>query len=225
MKLACLFSGGKDSNYALYLADKFHEISCLISLISKNQDSYMFQTPGLDKIDSQAQALGIPILKQQTKGEKEEELKDLKKALLKAKIRYGIEGLVTGAIKSKYQASRIQKICYELDIECFNPLWQKDEVDFLYQLLDNKFKIMIIGIASYPLTNTYLGKIIDKELVEKFISYKEKFGFNPAGEGGEIETFVLDSPLFKSKLEVINFEKVESGENSGRIKNLEVKNV
>ena len=78
MKLAVLFSGGKDSTLAAWLAQKEgHELSCLISIISENKHSYMFHTPSIEKTKAQAQAMDIPIIVQETKGEKEEELKDL----------------------------------------------------------------------------------------------------------------------------------------------------
>lgn len=44
MKLAVLYSGGKDSNYALYKAAKHHKIACLVTLKSQNPDSYISQS-------------------------------------------------------------------------------------------------------------------------------------------------------------------------------------
>src|SRR3989344_2786086 len=132
MKLALLFSGGKDSTYAGFIAKKCkHKIVCLITLQSKNQDSYMFHTPSISKTQSQADAMKIPLIIQKTKGKKESELKDLKLAIRFAKKKYKVQGIITGAVESIYQASRIQKICDELNLECFNPLWQKDQIELL----------------------------------------------------------------------------------------------
>ena len=73
MKLAVLFSGGKDSVYATYLAQQHkHEITCLISIFSENKDSYMFHTPSIGKTEKQAEVMQIPLLIQKTKGKKEE---------------------------------------------------------------------------------------------------------------------------------------------------------
>lgn len=127
MKCAILFSGGKDSTYAAYLAKKEgYDISCLVSIISENPESYMFHTPCISKVEKQAEAMKLPIIKWDTKGEKELELVDLENAIKKAKDEYNIKTIVTGAVQSIYQASRIQKICDKLDISCFNPLWQKN---------------------------------------------------------------------------------------------------
>src|SRR3990167_1788453 len=107
MKLGVLFSGGKDSTFATLLAKKEgYEISCLISIASENKESYMFHTPSIEKTKKQAEVMKIPLIFQKTKGKKEDELKDLKSAIKKAKEKYKILGIVTGAVESVYQASR-----------------------------------------------------------------------------------------------------------------------
>lgn len=218
MKIGILFSGGKDSNYATYIMSKEHEVKCLISMISKNQESYMFQTPGNNFIKYQAEALNLPIIEYKTDGEKEEELKDLKNAIKDAIKIYDIKAIATGAIKSVYQASRIQKICDELNIWCFNPIWQIDEKTFLRKLINEKFIISIIGIFSYPFTQNNLGKILNNNLYKELVELEKKYKINPAGEGGELETFVLDSPIFKKKIEIIKSKKIMDSENSGILK-------
>src|SRR3989338_11472623 len=111
MRLGVLFSSGKDSTYALWIMkQQNYEISCLITLKSKNLHSYMFHTPNIDMATYQAEAMEIPIVLQETEGEKEKELSDLKKALQKAKEKYQIEGIVSGALYSNYQRGRIEKI-------------------------------------------------------------------------------------------------------------------
>jgi len=205
MKLAVLFSGGKDSTYAAYLAKKTgYEIACLITVLSKNKDSYMFHTPSIDKTKQQAKVMGIPLIVEKTKGKKESELKDLERAIRTAKKKYKIQGVLTGAIESVYQASRIQKICYKLELECFNPLWQKDQTELLKDLIKNKFKVIITAVSAYPLTKDWLGRKIDKSFIEDAKKLKEKYKIHIAGEGGEFETFVLDCPLFKRKLKIID---------------------
>jgi len=217
MKLAVLFSGGKDSTYAAYLAKKAkHELTCLLTIASENMDSFMFHTPSISQVKSLAKSMGVPLIIQKTKGKKESELKDLKKLILSAKKRYGIEGVVTGAVKSVYQSSRIQKICNELDLEVFNPLWEKDQEELLNELIKKKFEIILVGIFAYPLDKNWLGKKIDRSFLKDVLKLKEKYGFNVAGEGGEYESFVLNCPLFKKKLSVKSFEDHSEGENSAR---------
>ncbi len=202
MKLAVLFSGGKDSMLALMKAGKHHEISCLITMLSGNPESYMFHTPNIHLTEMQADSLGIPLVRQKTKGNKEKELDDLEIAIKKAVADYHIKGVVTGAIKSTYQASRVQRICDKLGLWCFNPLWLMNQEELLNEVLDLKIKAIISGVAGYPLTKEFLGKEIDREMVRKLVSLKRFI--NPAGEGGELETSVLDCPLFKKRIRVVD---------------------
>jgi len=204
MKIGVLFSGGKDSTYAAWLARKNgYEISCLITILSANPDSYMFHTPSIEKTKRQAKTIGIPLEITKTKGIKELELTDLERAIMKAKDKYDIEGIVTGAVESVYQASRIQKICDKLGLECFNPLWQKNQLELLEDLLKAKFRAVITGVSAYPLTASWLGREIDEKFIEEVKKLSKKYKINPAGEGGEFETFVLDAPgLFKKPLKV-----------------------
>ena len=223
MKLAVLFSGGKDSVYSAYLAKKAgHDLTCLITIISENKDSYMFHTPAIEKTKIQAEVMGLPLLIEKTKGEKEIELEDLEKAILKAKKKYGIEGVVTGAIHSVYQASRIQKICDKLKLECVNPIWRKDEEKYLETLLFDKFKIIVVGVFAYPLNEKWLGRIIDGKFIEDVKMLKEKYKIHVAGEGGEFETFVVNCPLFSRELKVKPKNIFKEGENSFRLE-VEVK--
>jgi diphthine-ammonia ligase len=203
MKLGVLFSGGKDSTYAVWLVKKqSHEIACLISIFSKNEDSYMFHTPAIGLTKKQAELMEIPLIIAETEGEKEEELRDLKEVIQEAIKRYSIEGIVTGALASVYQASRIQKICNELNIDCINPLWCMDQEVLLKQLIDDKFHIIVSAVAAHPLDQTWVGKKIDHSFLKDILRLKDKYRINIAGEGGEFESLVLDCPLFKKYLNV-----------------------
>jgi len=218
MKLGVLFSGGKDSCYAAYLAKKQgHELTCLISVISENLDSYMFHTPNITLTEKQAEVMDLPLLIHKTPGVKEEELKDLQEAIKIAKEKYGIEGIVTGALHSEYQASRIQKICDDLDLKCINPLWHKDEISYLKELIESKFKVMIIGVAAYPLDDSWLDRIINDKFIEDVKELKGEFKIHPAGEGGEFETFVVNCPLFSRELKVTKHNVSSSGQNSFKL--------
>jgi len=213
-KCAILFSGGKDSCYSAYIAKKQgYELTCLVSIFSKNKESYMFHTPSIKKTKQQAKSMNLPLIIQKTKGKKEVELKDLEKAIKKVKNKFKINTIVTGAIASNYQASRIKKICDKLNLECFNPLWQKDELKYLNDLIKNKFKIIITAVAAYPLDKSWLGREINKNFIKEVKELNKKYKIHVAGEGGEFETFVLDCPLFKKPLKVKN-SKISGEKNS-----------
>lgn len=214
MDLGVLFSGGKDSTLALHRASEFHEITCLITLESENPESYMFHVPNIHITGLQAEAMDIPIIKKTTHGKKEEELMDLKQAIYEAREEFGIDGIVTGAVKSVYQATRIQKICKELGLWCFNPLWLEDELSVLKEILNKNFEVVVSGIFAYPFDKTFLGKKVDEELISLLEEYSKKYRISPSGEGGEIETTVLDAPLFKKRIKILDYE-IKYSENRG----------
>jgi ABC transporter with metal-binding/Fe-S-binding domain ATP-binding protein len=214
MRLGVLFSGGKDSNYAAFFAKKNgYDITCLISMISDNPESYMFHTPSINKVSKQAEAMEIPIIMYLTEGKKERELFDLENAIKVAMNRYKIEGVVSGAVESVYQASRIQTICNKLGIECFNPLWQKEQAELLNELVKNGFEIILVGVSAYPFDKKWLGRKIDEKFITEMKNLNKKYGISLAGEGGEFESFVINSPMFKKELRV-GFGEVKGKGNS-----------
>ena len=207
MNLAVLFSGGKDSYLALEYASKEHQISCLLTLESKKEDSWMFHTPAIEWTKLQAESMKIEHLRLQTSGVKEEELDDLQKIIKSAISKYSIEGIVTGALASIYQSSRVQKICNNLGLWCFNPLWQMPQKKLLQELLSNNIESIITGVAAEPFDDQWLGRSIDSECISNLIALESKYGINPAGEGGEIESFVTNASLFSKPIQISKSEK------------------
>lgn len=218
MKLGVLFSSGKDSCYALHIMqEKGNSIECLITIKSKNPDSYMFHTPNIDLSRLQAEAMGFPLLETFTEGEKELELDDLKSAILEAKKEYGLEGIVTGALYSNYQKDRIEKICNELGLDVFSPLWHMDQEQEMRDLLDNGFRFIFSSIAAYGLDSSWVGNEITVSEVDKLVKLNEKIGLNIAGEGGEFESFVIDAPMFKKRIQINKYDLVERDEYTARV--------
>ncbi len=216
-KLGILFSGGKDSMYAAWLAKKEgYKISCLISIVSENEESYMFHTPSIRRVEEQAKSMGIPLIIVKTKGKKEKELIDLEKSIKLAIKDYDIEGVISGAVESVYQASRIEKICNKLKIACFNPLWQKNQLELLKDLIKNKFEVIVVGVFAYPFDEKWLGRKIDTKFINEIKKLQEKYKINVAGEGGEFESFVLNCSLFKKRLKIKD-KKIKGSKNSWRM--------
>lgn len=227
LKLGALVSSGKDSIYAMYIMMRQnYEISCMISLISENPDSFMFHTPSIEMVKLQAKSIDLPLIEEVTKGEKEEELEDLRKALEKAKKKYKIEGIVVGALWSNYQRERVEKIADSLGLKIFAPLWHKDQEQEVKELLDHGFKFIITKVMAEGLDKSWLGREISKEDVEKLVELDKKFGFNVSGEGGEFETLMVDGPIFKKRINIIESSIIEESENVAEliIKKAELKN-
>ncbi|MGM5481721.1 MAG: diphthine--ammonia ligase [Nanobdellota archaeon] len=202
MRLGILLSGGKDSVYAAYLAAQDHELACAITIESENEESYMFHTPNISVTALQAEAMGVEHVIVKTKGEKEKELEELDKAIAEAKEKHGIEGVVTGAVASQYQASRVQRLCDKHDLWCFNPLWQINQMQLLRELQEYEFEVIVAGVFAYPFEKEMLGKRLDNDLIEMFSKMQKTYKIHPAGEGGEWESLVTDCPLFRKRIAI-----------------------
>ena len=213
MKLGVLFSGGKDSLFVCWKAMKQEEVACLITIVSRNPESYMFHTPNIHLAALQAEAAGLPLVEVETAGEKEEELFDLKRALIAAREQYGIEGVVTGAILSVYQATRVQRICHELGLWCFNPLWLADQEPYMEELIDAGFRVIIVGVFSSPFDESWLGREIDRRTLDELRTIAGKYHVTLTGEGGEFETFVIDAPFFTHRIAIEETSKVYRNHN------------
>jgi ABC transporter with metal-binding/Fe-S-binding domain ATP-binding protein len=213
LKVGVLFSGGKDSTYAAFLArQRGDELVCLITLSPVRSDSYMFHYPNIRWTAMQAEAMQLPQITLETKGVKEEELVDLRKAIETAKEDYSVEGVYTGALASVYQKSRVERICDELGVKAVSPLWQIDPVAHLTNLTANRFEVIMTGVAALGLDESWLGRALNEEAIRDLADLHAKYGVNPGLEGGEGETFVLDCPLFERRIQVTSSKKNWKGD-------------
>ncbi|MBE6508780.1 MAG: TIGR00289 family protein [Methanobrevibacter sp.] len=214
MDVAILFSGGKDSTMALYNALQSDEnVRFLLSMKSRNDESYMFHVPNIHLTDLLSQALDIPILSVETDGIKEEELKDLKAAFTDLK-NSGVEAIYTGALYSVYQKSRIEKLADEVGLKVVSPYWHVDELEYMRSIVSLGFEIIICGVAAWGLDESWLGRVIDDEVIDELVRLNEKYQVNIAFEGGEAETLAIDGPIFKKRINILKYKKewdVDSG--------------
>lgn len=219
LRLGALVSSGKDSIYAMYtLMKQNYKIECLITIKSKNPDSYMFHTPAVELVELQAKSMGIPLMIQQTDGEKEDELKDLVIALTNAKEKHKIDGVVTGALYSNYQRERIEKICDLLSLKIFSPLWHINQETELKEILDSGFEIILTRIAAEGLDKSWLNVPLTQAHINKLAKLNQKFGLNIAGEGGEYESLVLDGPIFSKRILIKSYDVEEESKNLATLK-------
>ncbi len=207
MRLAAVFSGGKDSTFSVYKAMKDgHEVKYLITASPRRTDSYMFHVPDIEWTRLQADSIGIKHIFEEVSGEKEHEVEELKRIL--SHIKEDIDGVVSGAIASSYQKNRIDTICSELSLKSIAPLWGVDQEKYVREVVDNGFVAIFSGIGAEGLDKEWLGKELDKEFIDKLVKIHEKYGINIAGEGGEYESFVIDSPIFKKKIKITDSERI-----------------
>lgn len=208
MKLAALMSGGKDSSFAIYRAlQDGHEVTNLITIKPDNKDSYMFHSVNIHLTGLISEACGIPLLVMESKGEKENELEDLKTALMRVKV----DGVAVGAIESEYQAVRVQRICDEIGIKMYAPLWHKDPELLLREMI-KCMDIRMVKVAASGLDKSWLGRRFDEQLIEELLALHRKYRIHVAGEGGEYESLVLDAPYYRKKINPIETEILWMGD-------------
>lgn len=213
MKLASLFSGGKDSTYAIYKArNEGHDVKCLVSIFPQSEESHLLHYPNIASTSLQAQAMQIPqIVSQIDTTDSEVELEKLQNLLETAKKDFGIDGIVHGGLFSDYQKIRFDKIGNNLSLKIISPLWHLDQKNYMQELLESKFKFIVTSVTSAGLDQTWLGKEITKDDMEQLEKLSIKYGFNLAFEGGEAETFVVDCPLFYSPIKIVKANKIWDG--------------
>lgn len=206
MRSAVLYSGGKDSTMALYHALQDSEVRFLVSMVSDNPESHMYHVPNIKLTSLLAEALGIPLIESRTEGVEEKEVEDLAETLSMLKER-GVDAVYSGALYSEYQRSRIDAVCRRLGLKSVAPLWHRDPIDYMEEVVDLGFRVMVTAVAAEGLDESWLGRIVDRRMISELADLSERYGINPAFEGGEAETLVLDGPIFKKRLEILEYEK------------------
>lgn len=204
MKLGALYSGGKDSTFAILRAKEMgHQIVCLITVHAEADDSMLFHYPNSRVTKYLSDAMQIPAIEFAAKGRSEnDEIGSLNEAMARAKSRFGIEGIVHGGIASNYQKKAFEKACGQQRLAAVTPLWKIEPMEYMQELIRRSFKIMIVGVSAMGLGKEWLGKQIDNEALANLANLSKKYGFNLTFEGGEAETLVIDCPLFFKKLKV-----------------------
>ena len=214
---ASLFSGGKDSSWALYRAlEDGLNVTRLVTVHPGN-DSYMYHVPATDLASLAAESVGIDLLEidpgdlgaeaaTDSAAQGDAELEPLEAALRELSL----TGVTAGAVESEFQTSRIEAMCKRLGLDLYAPLWQRDPVTLAEEMLDAGFEILIVQVAAAGLDESWLGRRLDAEAIDELIELNERYGVHPLGEGGEFETLVVDGPHMSRPIE-LEWERVWEG--------------
>jgi len=204
-KAIAFYTGGKDSHYAIIRAlEKGIVTACLIIVRSDKDDSWMFHTVNIDWAILHAKLMGIPYVTVRVSGTKEIEVEELKHVLETQNVlRTGeFKYLITGAVASRYQKERVDVLAKELGLKHYAPLWGADQSKLFLEEA-NTLGFLITAVQAYGLSGELLGRPITPSFAAKLLTRFERYSISPVGEGGEFETFVMSSPLFKGKAVVI----------------------
>lgn len=204
MRLASLYSGGKDSTFSLYLMEQSgHDIPYLVNIVPEDAASWIFHTPNLSVVPLMAESMGKELVTAKSSGTEEGDMEGLRNAL----DGLDVEGVVSGAIWSDYQWDRMNIVCGDLGLKLMAPLWRKDQDMLMGQFIDSGIRSMIVGCYAEGLGEEWLGRIIDRQAVEELKAIRTRTGISIMGEGGEYESLTIDSPMHSRPLEIVSSEK------------------
>jgi len=210
-----LFSGGKDSSWALYRAlERGLPVERLVT-VHPEGDSYMYHVPETRLAGLAAETIGVPLLEVEpgdlgaetaadSGRQGDAELEPLEAALreLDAELSGGIAGLTAGAVESEYQTARIEAMADRLGADVFAPLWQRDPRGLAEAMLDAGFEVTIVQVAAAGLDESWLGRQLDTEALAELEDLNDEYGVHLLGEGGEFETLVTDGPHMDRPIEL-----------------------
>ncbi|MDS0473694.1 diphthine--ammonia ligase [Natrinema sp. 1APR25-10V2] len=210
-----LFSGGKDSSWALYRALEHGLPVERLVTVHPEGDSYMYHVPATELAALAAESIGIDLVDVEpddfeadaatdSSAQGDDELEPLEAALadLDRDLPNGLAGVTAGAVESEYQTSRIRGMCDRLGCELFAPLWQEEPRELADAMLEAGFEIAIIQVAAHGLDESWLGRTLDREAIADLEALNEEYGVHILGEGGEFETFVVDGPHMDRRIDL-----------------------
>jgi ABC transporter with metal-binding/Fe-S-binding domain ATP-binding protein len=212
-----LFSGGKDSSWALHraLAEGF-DVARLLT-VHPAADSYMYHVPETGLARLAAESVGVehvavtpdaaafadgPDVDSGARGDAE--LEPLEAALrdLRGDLAGGLAGVTAGAVESEFQTSRIRAMCDRFGVDLFAPLWGRDPAALAREMLAAGFDVRIVQVAAAGLDESWLGRRLDAAALEDLERLNERHGVHLLGEGGEFETLVVDGPHMDRRIEL-----------------------
>ena len=209
MKIAVLFSGGKDSTMALYRAlQDGHEVKYLVSAYPSNPESFLFHTSNIQLTELQAKAIGIPLVKVEVRSfEDVGEAQELEAALKELDI----DGIAVGGVSSNYQGRVFGEIANSLGLEVYAPYWKRPHTELIEEAIGLGFEIIITSVSAEGLTKDWLGRKLDKGTLQELKELSEKYGFDIGGEGGGWCSLVIDGPIFRQRIKLLKTEKTWDG--------------
>lgn len=210
MNGVALTSGGKDSILAIHLAKEMGvNVRYMLVMLPEDEESMLYHTHNLHMLDLISEATGIELVKGRAERDKEvESLVDMLK---------GIEAdcLITGGIGSNYQRREFERACSEAEVDMLSPLWGLGRK--VYELmLERGMDVMTVGVAAMGLGKEWLGRHLDEESVKELLRLADLYGFDPTGEGGDLDTLVLDAPMYEKRIDVLKY-RVEWELDRGRL--------
>lgn len=198
------WSGGKDSCLAAYRAmEKGYKIKYLLNFISRESKRGCFH--GLDGklLSFQAERIGIPLVQSEVSPDMQKYEEEFKAAVTALKTDK-INSMVFGDIYLLEHESWIERVCSDLKINAVEPLWNEPVEKLVEEFIDLGFKAIIVSCKADIMGKEYIGRQVDKKLINEL---KQK-GICPCGEKGEFHTLVIDGPIFKKPIKILEAQPI-----------------
>jgi len=205
-KIPAIFcwSGGKDSSYALHkvFEEGIYDVKYLLSTISGNYKRLSMHGVREELIQSQADCIGIPLLKVYVyEASNAEYERQMNETLLKVK-EDGINTVLYGDIFLEDLRQYRENKMAELGMQCVFPIWKTDTKWMLNDFVEKGFKTRLCCVNDGYLGESWCGRLIDPAFIDELPETVDS-----CGENGEFHTFCFEGPVFKRKISISVGEK------------------
>jgi uncharacterized protein (TIGR00290 family) len=90
-----------------------------------------------------------------------------------------------------------------IGVKQYAPLFGKDPIAGLEEMFELGFKCLVIEVdTALGANKDWLGKVIDRDILDEIKQRVAEKKINPIGEWGEYHTLVVDCPIYKKKIAV-----------------------
>ena len=205
-KFVMSYSFGKDSTLALHkmIRENNAEPVALLVMINKDFERSFFHGIDYKMMECVSKSLGIPLLHCVSQGDNYNQI--MEDGLKKAR-ELGAEVAVFGDIDISDHKTWCTQRCENASIDLEFPLWHKPREVIVNEVLSLGYKCIIKTVNNTLLPKELLGEIIDFDTLKIF----EKHNVDICGEYGEYHTFVVDGPLFKTRINYTIGDKLDFG--------------
>ena len=200
------WSGGKDSCFACYRATVSGLKVCyLVNMITEDGKRSWTHGQSAELLQVQSQAIGIPLVQRRTTmANYEAEFKDMLLALKQA----GVRGGVFGDIDLDEHRQWTDKVCQEVGITPYLPLWGQSQEKILRDFISSGFEAVVVTARANLFGEEWLGRKVDLDFLSYLSELKQINEIGLCGEAGEYHTFVTDGHLFRQRIEILETNKV-----------------
>ncbi len=227
-KTIALFSGGKDSFYAIRKVLENGSLDLLVSISSNSGDTQLHAGPEANREIRKQQLEGIGLSYREIVVNSERGyLHHLFKGLQDIVRRENVGYLVTGDLWHPYTGGIGDMLAGALDVELVRPARDScpsrdHSMKYMSEVLESAIKAVIVSVRDGDLPREFIGREIDYGFLQEL----ERRGIDVAGEGGEYQSLVIASPIMTGCIVISDYSiELVNGKN-GREKfhRMKVKN-